>query len=528
LGHAAGAGILKMDRCDVAIVGFGPTGATLAKLLGLAGHRVVAIERDTDVYQLPRAVHFDHEVMRLFQGMGIADRVLPHTRAAERCQFWSKDREVLVDVAMSKPTRLGWLSDYMFHQPSLERVLRDAASEEPSVDPRLGCELVGLRDVDGEVEIEVRGPDRSTSLVRARHVVGADGANSFVRTKIGMSLDDLVFDEPWVVVDIRGATSLPDEAIQLCDPARPTTHIPCAHGFNRFEFMLLPHEKPEDMERPETLQALMEPWLRGEQVEIVRAAVYRFHALVAGEWLRGNVSLAGDAAHQTPPFLGQGMCAGIRDAGNLAWKLDRVLKGASSPSLLESYAEERSPHVREFISRAVQAGKIICVQDPAIAEQRDAALLESKRRGEQPPIGTELPFFEAGFIQDSENPDRHPLVGTLPPQPRVRGESGDQLLDDFTGGGFRLVLRSDAGFDAGGVGARVAALGGSSVVWSDAPVPTPGGLPVAVSVSPEAEEFFDEHGIAAFLVRPDHVLFGVARTPAEIDALVGAAEEALA
>jgi 3-(3-hydroxy-phenyl)propionate hydroxylase len=358
-------------------------------------------------------------------------------------------------------------------------------------------------------------------------VVGADGANSFVRTKTGMTLDDLVFDEPWVVVDIRGATSLPDEAIQLCDPARPTTHIPCAHGFNRFEFMLLPHEKPEDMVRPETLQSLMDPWLDGEQVEIVRAAVYRFHALVAGEWLRGNVSLAGDAAHQTPPFLGQGMCAGIRDAGNFAWKLDRVLRSASSPALLDTYAEERSPHVREFIRRAVQAGKIICVQDPEVAQQRDAALLDSKRRGEEPPIGTDLPFFEAGCIQDAELPSRHPLVGTLPPQPRVRRESGDSLLDDVTGGGFRLVVRSDAGFDAG-IGARVSALGGSSIVWSDVPIPARDGLAVAVSASREAQAFFDDHGIHAFLVRPDHVLFGVARTPAEVDALVGAAERALA
>jgi 3-(3-hydroxy-phenyl)propionate hydroxylase len=517
-----------VERCDVAIAGFGPTGATLAKLLGLAGHRVVVIERDTDVYQLPRAVHFDHEVMRLFQGMGIADRVLPHTRAAERCQFWSKDREVLVDVAMSKPTRLGWLSDYMFHQPSLERVLRDAATEEPSVEPRLGCELVGLREIDDEVEIEVRGPDRSTSLLRARHLIGADGANSFVRTKTGMTLDDLVFDEPWVVVDIRGATSLPDEAIQLCDPARPTTHIPCAHGFNRFEFMLLPHENPEDMVRSETLQSLMDPWLGGEEVEIVRAAVYRFHALVADEWLRGNVSLAGDAAHQTPPFLGQGMCAGIRDAGNLAWKLDRVLRGASTASLLETYAEERSPHVREFIQRAVVAGEIICVQDPEVAKQRDAALLASRQRGEEPPIGNDLPFFETGCLQDGEASDRHPLVGTLPPQPRVRDESGPRLLDDVTGAGFRLVLRSDSGFDADGVGARVSALGGSSVVWSDAPVSASEGLPVAVSVSPEAEEFFDENGIHAFLVRPDHVLFGVARTPGEVGDLVAAAERALA
>lgn len=517
-----------MERCDVAIVGFGPTGATLAKLLGLSGHRVVVIERDTEVYQLPRAVHFDHEVMRIFQGMGIGDRVLPHTRAAERCQFWSRDREVLVDVPMSKPTRQGWLSDYMVHQPSLERVLRDAAGEEPSVDARLGCELTGLRQLDGEVEIEVRGPDGSVGPLRARHVVGADGANSFVRNATGLTLDDLAFDEPWVVVDIHGATSLPDEAIQLCDPARPTTHVPCAHGFNRFEFMLLPHETPDEMVQPERLRSLMDPWLGGEEVEIIRAAVYRFHALVAGEWLRGDVSLAGDAAHQTPPFLGQGMCAGIRDAGNLAWKLDRVLRGASPSSLLDTYAEERSPHVRDFIERAVAVGKIICVQDPEVAKQRDAAMLAGRERGDEAPIGADLPFFERGCLQDPDAPDRHTLVGALPPQPRVRTADGDALLDDVTGGGFRLVLRSDEGIDAGDVAARVAALGGSCVVWSDAAASALDALPTLASVSPEAGKFFDEQGIHAFLVRPDHVVFGVARTPGQVDALVAAAEGALA
>jgi 3-(3-hydroxy-phenyl)propionate hydroxylase len=331
-----------------------------------------------------------------------------------------------------------------------------------------------------------------------------------------------------VVVDIRGATSLPAEAIQLCDPARPTTHVPCAHGFNRFEFMLLPDETPEEMVRPDTLRRLMDPWLRGEEVEIVRAAVYRFHALVASEWLRGPVSLAGDAAHQTPPFLGQGMCAGIRDAANLAWKLDRVLSGASRGALLESYGTERSPHVREFIRRAVAAGEIICVQDPVAAKQRDAAMLALRERGQEPPIAMDLPVFEAGCLQAPAGADGHPLVGALPPQPRVRSGSADALLDDVTGPGFRLVLRSDAGFDAAGIGARVAALGGGSIVWSDAPAPGSPELPVAVDREGQASAFFEESGIHAFLVRPDHVVFGVARAAADLPALLDAAELALA
>lgn len=492
---------------DVAICGFGPSGATLAGLLGKAGRRVLVLERDTEVYQLPRAVHFDHEVMRIFQTLGIVEEILPYTRATPKAEFWTAERQVLVEVPFDRDTNQGWRSDYMFHQPSLERTLRDTAEAMDLVQVRLACELVGFRESGDAVELEIRGANGETELARASYLVGCDGANSLVRQKAGLELEDMIFDEPWVVVDVLGAEGLPDAAIQYCDPARPTTLVPGALGFSRFEFMLRPGERDEDMAKPEKLRELMSPWIDLEKVEIVRAAVYRFHALVAREWSRGRVLLAGDAAHQTPPFLGQGMCAGIRDAMNLSWKLCRVLDGRSAHAIVESYGSERGPHVRTYIQRAIDAGRIICTQDPEIARVRNEAMLAGSERGEGPPLEMGLPLLGDGLFQPSGN-DRHPLVRSLSPQPRVATEQGEALLDEVIGTELRLVLREEA---EAGTERALGELGAGSYVWSNE----------------EGARYFARHAIHAFLVRPDHAVFGVARSMDEIPLLLESARTRL-
>jgi 3-(3-hydroxy-phenyl)propionate hydroxylase len=318
----------------VLLAGFGPTGAVLAGLLGRAGRPVRVVEPEPEVYRLPRAVHCDAEVMRIFQTLGVARALLPHTRIVESCLFWSATREVLVEASLAHDRdRQGWTSDYMFHQPSLEAILRQAARAHATVEIDLGARVVDVEQDGDGVLARLQGP-RGDEQVRARFVVGCDGAASSVRRRAGMALEDLGFDEPWVVVDLRGARGLPDRCIQLCDPARPTTLVPCAHDFYRFEFMLRPGETDEEMARPERLRELLAPWLDPASVELVRAAVYRFHAVVARDWLRGRVAIAGDAAHQTPPFLGQGLCAGIGDAATVAWMLDLGVRGGGGPGRL--------------------------------------------------------------------------------------------------------------------------------------------------------------------------------------------------
>lgn len=499
-------------RYDVAIVGFGPTGATLAGLLAKAGNRVLVVERDTCVFTLPRAVHYDHEVMRTFQTLGVSEAVLAHSVVAHDCEFWNADREILIHAKMGIETDQGWYSDYMFHQPSLEQVLRDETKAQPTAEVRLATELSDFRwDEDG-VELDLRGADGETSRARARYMVGCDGANSLVRCKAGIEIEDLAFDEPWVVVDIEGAKGLPIGPIQLCDPARPTTLVPCAHDMYRFEFMLLPGEG-EEMAQPENVRKLVAAWLDPDSIEVVRAAVYRFHALLARDWRRGPILLAGDAAHQTPPFLGQGMCAGIRDAMNLSWKLDAVLRGRAQPKLLESYGSERAPHVRSYVERAVFVGKLICIQDPQQARERDTRLLALRETSKAAPLPTDLPSLGEGLFQSDlgGGAERHPLIAHLAPQPRIATPSGEQLLDDATGPRFQLLLRRAPGILDDATREALDQLGAAVIEWS----------------TPDGAAFFERHGIHGLLARPDHVVFGVARNVDDVGALVRDAASAV-
>jgi 3-(3-hydroxy-phenyl)propionate hydroxylase len=499
-------------RLDVAIAGFGPTGATLAGLLGRRGRSVVVIERDREVYQLPRAVHFDHEVMRIFQGIGVAEPVLPHTRFVPSYEFWNADRQVLMAAPIDLGvTDQGWHSDYMFHQPSLERILRESALDRPEVEVRYGSFLDFVEKDDG-VDVFYEDEDGRRHEVRARTLVGCDGAGSSVRRRAALELEDLEFDEPWVVVDLLGAEGLPDFCIQLCDPARPTTLVPGANGFYRFEFMLRPEETDQDMARPERLRELLAPWVDPDGVELVRAAVYRFHAIVARQWWRGRVGIAGDAAHQTPPFLGQGMCAGIRDAANLAWKLDLVLRGEAEPSLLDTYGSERGPHVREYIQRAMMLGRIICTQDEEVARVRDADMLARREKEEAPAMAANLPDPGPGVWQAGD----HPEVGRLAPQPRVQGPDGPVRFDDLTGTGFRLVLRDARGWPDEKRWVDFDRVGGVPVIWSDGPGVAPSGGLWAEDVDTKAAAWFDRHGLHAFLVRPDNTVFGVAAEPGRV------------
>jgi 3-(3-hydroxy-phenyl)propionate hydroxylase len=509
---------------DVVLAGFGPTGATLAGLVGRRGHRVRVIERDREVYRLPRAVHFDHEVMRLFQTAGVAEAVLPHTESIDDYRFLNADRELLLGGKIGGGVSdQAWDVDYMFHQPSLERELRDAAEALPNVDVGYVEELVDVEPGDDRVVAVVRGPG-GEERISGRYLVGADGAASATRRAVGLELEDLGFDEPWVVVDLKGAAGLPDYCVQLCDPARPTTLVPGAHGFYRFEFMLKPGEGPE-MDEPENVRRLLEAWLDPDSVEIVRAAVYRFHGLVARQWSKGRVAIAGDAAHQTPPFLGQGMCAGIRDAGNIAWKLDLMLRGQAGPGLLETYGSERMPHVRHFIDTAILLGRIICTQDPEVAKVRDAQLLADEKSGR--PVVPALPDLGPGCLQGGKAGVVHPKVGRLAPQPFVAGDGGETRLDDVTGPGFQLLLRDARGWPDAGRRARFEAASGHALVWSDADAEAPEGGRHCRDARGEAADFFDGQGLHALLARPDHVTFGVAKEPSDVAALLDDLDAAL-
>ena len=369
---------------DVVIVGYGPVGAVLANLLGRDGIDVAVFEPSHDVYHLPRAAHFDDEVMRVFQSIGLASAVLRTAAPVRGMDFVAADGTVLFGFsADDRPRRHGWEAGYMFYQPDLETELRAAIERRPSVDVHLGHEVVALVPDDDGVAVTVRNTSTgAVTTARAAYVVGCDGARSFVRRELGIELDDSGFDQPWLVVDTMlradAHVELPDRILQICDPRRPTTFVPSAGAHRRWEFMAVDGETADDLLDPVRIAELLAPWVTvGCDVDVIRTAVYSFHALVARSWRRGRVLLAGDAAHQMPPFLGQGMCAGIRDTANLSWKLAMVLDGRATDGLLDTYQQEREAHVRAIIELAVSLGGIIQTTDPAIAAARDESLRSS-------------------------------------------------------------------------------------------------------------------------------------------------------
>ncbi|MEY4175235.1 MAG: hypothetical protein RI900_2400 [Actinomycetota bacterium] len=413
---------------DVAVVGFGPVGVALSGLLARRGLRVLAIDRDTDIFPLPRAAHLDAEVMRILQDLGCADTITPALLTNQGMDFVTADRQVLLSMRSPAQARSGWPPSSFFFQPNVERPMRDAAAAH-GASLRLGVEVVSVHDDGNLVHLDLA----DGSSVSATFVVGCDGARSSVRKHLGVTMHDLQFEEPWLVLDLllHDGTPLPTEvALQVCDPARPHTLVPMPPPRFRFEFMLLPGDDPVQIASDGAARELLSAWLDPSGVTIERSAVYTFHGLIAHRWRQGRVLLAGDAAHQMPPFLGQGMCSGIRDAANLAWKLERVVLGGAPIELLDTYQAEREPHVRTIVESAVGFGRLICTTDAAVAAERDRNMLAARAAGGGNAGGSGGPPLPEG-----------PLVaagGRTALQPEADGIR----LDDLLGPGFGVLLRT--------------------------------------------------------------------------------------
>jgi 3-(3-hydroxy-phenyl)propionate hydroxylase len=369
---------MTLTRHDVAIIGCGPAGATLAHLLGAYGLSVLVLEREAEIHPLPRAIHFDGEVMRVFETSGLRPEVEAISRPGlVGMHFNNADGETLLIRAGSNPRGPhGCANNHYFHQPELEAVLRAGLARNPRVTLRMRHEVLRIDEHEGHAALVVRDlAHDSTHEAQARYVVGCDGARSLVRKTIDSEMIDLGLHQPWLVFDVllnAPVPTLPEHTVQHCDPARPMTYCNVTGNRRRWEIMLMPGDDPEELVRPERLWELVRRWITPEQAQIERAAIYTFHSVIAQTWRRGRLLLAGDAAHQTPPFLGQGMCAAIRDAANLAWKLHAVLHGHADDALLDTYGTERLPHVQAFIELAVELGGIIQTTDAEAARERDA------------------------------------------------------------------------------------------------------------------------------------------------------------
>jgi 3-(3-hydroxy-phenyl)propionate hydroxylase len=422
----------KSASYDVCVVGFGPVGAALTAALGLRGLNVLAVDRSAEIYPQPRAAHIDGEAMRLFQALGIAQAVLPHTRPAPPYQFVNPSGEILMAVPAAAIEDDGWPNHLMIYQPGIERALRNLCAVLPTVEVRLGSSFVSLEQGASSVSAHFDGGHVRT--VSAHLLIGCDGASSPVRESIGVELEDFGFDEPWLVIDAVALDDArtPNACIQLCDPARPTTFTWLGPGRLRWEFMLRPNEHPASMMSDETIAELLVPWGGSEGLLIERRAVYRFHGLIAKSWRLNRVLLAGDAAHQMPPFAGQGLCTGLRDASNLAWKIAQCLRGGPLDALLDSYQIERAPHVREIVTMAIAAGRLVCTMDPHVAQMRDAKAREERAAGVNAP-GLPMPSIGASDLQGGSG-----IAGTRFPQ--IIADNGLKS-DDVFGSGACLIER---------------------------------------------------------------------------------------
>ena len=500
-----------MAEFGVAICGFGPAGATAAALLGARGLRVLVFDRATTVYDKPRAFAMDHEIMRVFQNIGLADAIQPHVAPFSASEHYGVDGQLIRRLTMIEPPYpLGWTPSMVFRQPPFEAALREKVSATPGVSVSLGEDLVSFEQNEHQITLTL-ARDGATRKVTARTLIGCDGASSTVRRLLNIEYEDLDFDEPWLVVDVgvnaQGAAKLLKTSAQFCEPSRPTTFLIGVGEHRRWEIMLLPGETPEQFESDDAVWKLLSRWITPADGVLWRRASYRFHALVASRWRERRVFLAGDAAHQQPPFLGQGMCQGIRDVANLSWKLAAVLKGEAHDVLLDTYGAERSAHVKRLTTTIKHIGRNICERNDAKARQRDADLI-AQAGGEVKSVPRQdlIPPLETGLLC----PDAHPANGSLFPQPRVRHAGHDALLDDFTGAGLRLMLNTTCDAPAAAAlesvkrsGAQVVQIGTTAYAEAD-------GIVAA---------WFAKHGAIAALVRPDHYVYGVASSLDQIDSL---------
>ena len=505
---------------EVAIVGYGPVGQTLAALLGRAGHRVVVYDRHPEAFPLPRAVRFDHEAMRIFQGLK-AIPLLEHEIATTRHYLWyGAQGQLILDLDAGETSPSGWRPSYSFHQPALEAALDRTARAQPSVTVQRGWEVIDLGQTDEYAQLTLRehrasGPVIGGAIrtVRARYVVGADGANSFVRRSLAIGQDDFGFRESWLVIDVHPHdiaqfAHLPGAA-QYCNPRRPHVAVLGGPRHRRWEFMVLPGDDVEALRcDPARAWELLRPYMTPEHGTIIRQTIYEFRSLLSHTLRSGRFFLAGDAAKQMPPFMAEGMCSGLRDAANLAWRLDLALRGMIADAALDSYSSERQGQNRISVLVSLEMGKVSCTTDPRTAAERDARLLS----GQVPPPAP-VPPLGTGILH---RPERDPIAGRVSVQGRIETRWGSGRTDDVVPPGFRIVCAQGdpvpiLGPDRMAYLARL----GASVLTLDPAVPGS-----ARDLDGELTCWLRDRGIVAALCRPDFYAFGAATSLQDLPGLV--------
>ena len=353
-----------MKEFDVTIVGLGPAGGTLANLLAMHDFSILILDREKSFYPLPRAVHFDDEIMRVFQTIGITKEFLKHTIINKGTKFVnSKDKIILDWPRPKKITDNGWYPSYRFHQPDLEKKLRKKLKNYKKVSIEQYSEVIKIKNSKNHVDITYLNTNNHKEyFVRSKYVIGCDGANSITRKQMKTKMENLGFTQKWAVVDLilkKKKNNLPDRTIQYSNPKQPATYCRNVGRRRRWEFAIKKNHSDKKVLSDNYIWNFLKPWLNKSEAIIERKTIYTFESAIARKWRKGRVFIAGDAAHLMPPFMGQGMCAGIRDASNLAWKIANCIRNKFDEKLLNTYQSERSLNVKEYIETTMRMGEFV-------------------------------------------------------------------------------------------------------------------------------------------------------------------------
>lgn len=507
---------------EIVQIGYGPVGQTFAALAGRLGCEVAVFERHPSLYGLPRAGHIDHEIMRIFQSIDRAEAIETSALRSNTYEWRNVAGDLLVDFKWNAEGISGWPSDYLIFQPYIEKELDDAVRSCPNVSINHGWELTNIEQHTDYVRLTLRefssnkDGNPATKTVTARYVIAADGGNSFTRKTVAKPWQDLGFSQPWLVVDFKEKRplALPFENGQVCDPARPMCLFQLGKEHRRFSFMVMPEEE-EWAKQEETAWSLVAPWVGKDDVELIRQATYVFESKLLEDWKVDRILFIGDSAHVMPPFMGQGMCSGIRDAANLAWKLDLVLSGTAPESLLDSYCLERKPHVSDLIRLSMEVGRISCTTDPLVAKERDTALLAGKKLPSPP-----FPGLVTGLLMSDPLPSESKIVGRLGPQARVQCGQEIARADQFLGNGWQLIsvnisldnLSPHTREILEKINCKVLEFGADSGF---------------LDIDGAYLRYFEQNNVAAILVRPDFYVYCAAETVERLEASIAELQQSL-